>query len=287
MIFSILSPEMRPTAEGARKYLIQRWGLRSDSVRVESPIGGVKNFVPAFHGVDSAHNIVCVEVSSRAYRNAWDSTILDCRESGLPIKIYVAMPKGAIDPEFQTHRALARERGVGLLEIDVARPHLSEVSYAALSQPLTGVRKMEVAGFPKKYRPIIGQAERMYRDGDPGKACSTLYDEIESLTRRLAFRAKEVGLWKSVPSCNFQTTNWGPFLAIMKRELKWGAPDLKPVSPDLWARVEGIVKYRNQSGHKPKNTKELVEIEKQLRTRFEMAGDILKDLVGASKGLKI
>jgi hypothetical protein len=119
-----------------------------------------------------------------------------------------------------------------------------------------------------------------------------VHDEIEDLTRRLAKRAYLKGLMKpsrgaSPPTINTATDPW----ARVARALMNNFDARAAGSPQLWvalfAKIVGITPHRNDSGHKPGDIAALRRRDKELRTRFESAVDLLKELLDASKPLRI
>jgi hypothetical protein len=53
------------------------------------------------------------------------------------------------------------------------------------------------------------------------------------------------------------------------------------------AKIHGVTPHRNESGHKPRSEAELKKRDRELRTRFEAAVDLLRDLIVAVKPLRV
>ena len=125
----------------------------------------------------------------------------------------------------------------------------------------------------------------------PAKGCALLYDEIESLSRRVANKTFQRGLWKTgeTPEGNVDTRAWANVLDQLSDKLDFhscraSCPDL---SRNLIAQIRGITGPRNESGHKPKRKSDLIKRDRRLRTRFESAADLLLDLSDAAKPLRV
>lgn len=59
------------------------------------------------------------------------------------------------------------------------------------------------------------------------------------------------------------------------------------LTPAFLARIHGVTPHRNESGHKPANEELLKKRDRELRTRFESAVDLLGDLIVAVKPLRV
>src|ERR1043166_8906513 len=153
MKFKILPAQLHPVAIGAVEFLSQQWGLRKKTLKVEQGVTGIDDFCPVLQGLDGEGHLICVEVSERAYWPGLDPIVLSIKNSGLPLKLFVALAKDKSDSEFHEHSRRAKASGVGLLEIDLKDVIQSSISYPAVSQHLTGVRRIDrVPGLPRKYQ---------------------------------------------------------------------------------------------------------------------------------------
>jgi len=65
-------------------------------------------------------------------------------------------------------------------------------------------------------------------------------------------------------------------------------PEQPPNIPEaLLARVLGITSHRNEAGHNPDSRPALIRRDREQRTRFETATDLLFDLINATKALRV
>lgn len=144
--------------------------------------------------------------------------------------------------------------------------------------------------FPARFRQALASAESTFRSGDPAKGCAIVYDEIEALSRRIAEKSYDQGLWtKNKPTTNptdldFKKDSWATVARTLHRQLdRKQVPDLTEALLD---RLVGITPYRNAVGHKVTDRKSLMKRDRTLRTRFEEAVDLLGELITASKSLR-
>jgi len=286
MAYRFLSAGLWPIANAAADYFKENWGV--SSLRLEESICPDIERRPTLHALTSDGHYLCVEVSESPYPTGLDSFVLDCRDNFLPVRLFVAIPAGSKDSNYKRDLDQARIRAVGVLEISGARV---QVLQNALSQSLAGVRLVGPARFPKKYRFQLSKAESTFRGGDPQKGCSLLYDEIESLSRRVAEKTYKKGYWRpSAPGARplrirFATHPWQKLMSKVVEGLDPQRCRFLP--PDLLGRVLGITSHRNDSAHKLNSLRLVMKRDRELRTRFESATDILFDLVNASKPLRV
>ena len=170
-------------------------------------------------------------------------------------------------------------------------PHETKVIYSPISLSLVGLRRVERNEFPAKYRSALAEAEATFRGGSPSPGCLLVYSEIESLSRRIAKKTKALGFWRALrpgekpPKINLERGAWARIMEILIDHLD----PAKCSTPDrvLLNRVAGLTAQRNDSGHKPGNRAALVRRDRELRTRFEHAVDILRELIEASRHLRV
>jgi hypothetical protein len=256
--------------------------------KVEEPIH--KDLaVPTLHAKTQDHHIICVEFSeATAYPLSVERFVPDCNRLSLPVRVFVAIPSGSNNPNHTRDLNRSREWGVGVLVVDGA-------DVTALQEPLSlslaSVRRIDMRKFPGKYRFALSQAETTFRQGNPAKGCSEVYDEIEALTRRIAKRTSSKGMWKAsktgkaMPTINLDKDPWANVIEVLMTQLDSGTPPDIPKT--LWAQILGITPLRNETGHKPKSKDTLIRRDTTLKTRFENAADILLDLINASKSLRV
>jgi hypothetical protein len=283
MNYRFLSEQLRPTAEGARRFFRQRWGVTS--FKAEESVSSETSFSPTLQAETSDHHLLCVEVSKSPYPSALDSFVVDCMRLCIPVKLFVAISEDSMGPSYNRDLERARKCGVGVLEV---RKSSSTIIHAALSLSLTGVRPVDLKKFPAKYRQALSDAEDTFRNGQPSKGCSLVYDEVEDLTRKIAKQTFDRGLWLHGRGARlkFDKDPWQNVLREMMGSLDYSR--CASITYDLLARTVGITPHRNDSSHKPKSRAQLTKRDRELRTRFENAADLFLDLMvaGKSAGLR-
>jgi len=282
--YTILPPPLHKTANAAIKWFLDNWGINKNAVKVEQPIHVDVELRPTFSAQTRDSHILCIEVSENAYANHLNTFVVGCLQHGLPVKLFVAVTKGTKDLNLAHNLKAAKMAGVGLIEVDDSS---GVVMQDAVSLSLAAVRPINVSQFPKKYRHSLSHAEQTFRNGTPEKACSLVYDEIENLFRRLAERTHSKGWWPNKGNLKIDKAPWATLIENWSDGLDRSKCSCSNLTPAFAAQMIGVTPYRNDSGHKPKNLKELIKRDQQLRTRFESAVDLFRDLVDATKSLKI
>ncbi|MFY9826158.1 MAG: hypothetical protein WAM82_32630 [Thermoanaerobaculia bacterium] len=282
-MYRALPRQLYSIADGAKRFCREQWGISSGRIQVEKPIIPDINFVTTLHAAGRDFHWLCIEVSESPYYPALDTFVLECKNKVLPVKLYVAVPQVETGT-FKVDLARARSNGVGVIEIsDVKMSIIQE----ALPLSLTGVRAPTPGEFPAKYRQAVAEAVSTFRSGNPAKGCAVLYDELEALTRSIAEKATKRNFWRGAAPSLSGMVPWAKLVKGLMDNfdpVKSNCPDLKTA---LFARVLGMTPQRNEVSHKPKNIRELMKRDSQLRTRFESISDLLKDLITASKTLRV
>lgn len=197
--------------------------------------------------------------------------------------MYVATPRDLPTADILLLKQAIRN-GVGVIEVD---QNGGNIIQEALSQSLTGLRLPVMKAFPPEYRLALSDGVKTFLNGNPSKGCSLVYDEIEALTRKIANKTYLTGSWTATVSIDFNIGSWNNVTEAMRTKLNSSASGCPALNKVLLARVLGITEYRNQTGHKIGNKADLIKRDKELRTRFETATDLLEDLIKAVKPLKI
>lgn len=287
MKFRILSEALRPVARSTARYFSDNWGVSRFRVEEALPTTNVARR-PTLHAVTRDKQILCIEVSESPFPRGLDSFVLDCINNCVPMRLFIAVPASSSNDNFKADLARARNCGVGVLEVSD-----NEVTKLcdALSLSLVSVRPVTARDFPKKYRMALSRAYGTFRDGDPVKGCSTVYDEVEALSRRVAEKTQKKGLWHALkpgekaPKINFETAKWSTLIRILMEHLDHKKH--KSLTQSLLGSLLGLTTARNESSHKIKTVSDLVRRDKRLKTRFENAIDILSDLIRATKSLRV
>ncbi|MDR6841024.1 hypothetical protein [Pseudoxanthomonas sacheonensis] len=253
-------------------------------MKAEEEVDPLVEFRPTLHSTLTDKSIICIEVTENASSSELNEFVLECRNHVVPVKLWVAIPKvvGVLSTK---DLAFAKANGIGIIEFD-EQGNGRQLVGPPLSQSLTGLRAIDFSGFPSRYKEPLQAAFEMFKNGNPAKACSLVYDEIEALTRRITKKCVSKRCLKKDPQFDVDKASWSNVLEFLKTNIDptlSGCPALKG---PLFSRLIGLTEYRNDAGHKPSSTKKLIERDKQLRTRFESAVDELKTLIDASKAIK-
>jgi hypothetical protein len=155
---------------------------------------------------------------------------------------------------------------------------------------LSGVRLEERKNFPVKYRSNLSTAEATFRNGDPAKGCSLVYDEIEARSRRLAKKVVQKGWLKGgaawPPKLDIEKAPWAVVMETLIENVDFAR--LPPNSrKSMLIRISAITELRNEAGHKPKTRAARMKRDRELRTRFESAVDLLRDFINGSRSLRL
>lgn len=282
--YRILPIGLQSTADDTVAWLVKNWGIKKSGVIVEDQFHPDVNFRPTFHvRLDDGH-VLCIEVSEKIYDNTLDSVSLSCREKGLPVKLIVAVPKGISDSEFGKRLRDAKLAGVGILEVDATSGQLIQ---QPLSFSLAGVRHLDVSEFPARFRQNLQRAHQTFRDGEPSKACSLVYDELEACFRTFAEKCEKKKLWRNKGALDLEKASWASIISAVDRSIDRGSPWTNQVTPALMARILGVTPHRNESGHKVRDEKSRIRRDKELRTRFEGALDLFAAFLEATKKFRL
>ncbi len=263
-------------------------GILKSKFKVEEAVSNDLDYLPTLQATAPDHSDVWIEVSETPYLTSLDSVVLHCMKNCLPVKLYVAFPTGISSTVYKKCADEARTKGVGVIEVAEGK---CTVIYEALSLSLLGVRSEDRSQFPAKYRSVLSTAEATFRNGDPAKGCSLVYDEIEALSRRLALKIKKNNWWilltsLGVPTINFERDAWASVMDILITRTNFNSLP-SSAKKSLLMRVAALTEHRNETGHKPKNRTVHSQRDRELRTRFETAVDVLRDFAKAVGPLKI
>jgi hypothetical protein len=281
MTYRILSQSLWPTADAVKKHLKDYRGL--DPIKVEKEIAdGVPR--PTLHAKSEDQSIVCVEfLEDSCFSPNLQRFVSCCKSKQLPVKLYVAYPEGKKKGSFSKDLNNARELSIGVMSVS------PNGSVTTISEPislvLSDMRPQDPKGFPRKYRGDLVQAHQTYLQGDPVKGCLGIYEMIESLTRTIAKNLHNQGAiapWASNNPPNFEKDPWFSLADTIYRNLNFNNAD--SLTKPLWAQVIAVTKPRNEVAH-PRTIAERVKRDKELRTRFETAGDLLRNLIEATPTL--
>lgn len=282
--YRILPTGLHITADAAISWFVQKWGIKRSGIVVEGQFYPDIPLRPTFYAkLDDGH-ILVVEVAEKIYDNTLDAVCLECRNKGLPVKLFVAVPKGVSDINYAKRLKDAKRAGVGILEVD---NNSGELIQQALSLSLAGVRYIDTSEFPARFRQSLQNAHQTFRDGEPSKACSLIYDELEACFRLFAKKCVKKRLWANPSNLDIEKVAWVTLLQNIDKYLDRSDAQVRDITSLLIARMIGVTPHRNESGHKPSTLKARMKRDGELRTRFEAAVDLFTDFLGATKTLRL
>jgi hypothetical protein len=288
MTYRVLPGHLHSTADSAIQLCLSQWGISPAHVQVETPITPTIGFVTTLHATMKDHHVLCIEVADGAYTTSLDPFVLECKNDALPVRLYVATPATG-SATFQVDLARAKRNGVGVIQLTEGA---AIILADAISLSLSGVRHPDLKSFPARYRHALSESLSTFRSGNPSKGCSVVFDEVESLTRRIAARALKRGYWKklppglSAPKMRASKDPWASIVRVLLDHFDATAASSPGLNDALLARVLGITGHRNESGHKITKPAHLRKRDTELRTRFESACDLLHDLIEAARPLR-
>src|SRR6266853_5218388 len=98
--FKILPDSLHPIADAAITYFIKQRGVSKGTIAVEESIDADLPFRPTFTGKTTDHYILCVDVAESVYNNSLDDFVLSCVRTAIPVKLFIAIPKGTKDQDY-------------------------------------------------------------------------------------------------------------------------------------------------------------------------------------------
>jgi hypothetical protein len=284
VIFRVLPVELQPTAEAVAGFLKDDRGL--SKLRVEEPVGYDIDYRPTFQTVSPEYHDVWVEIGEGPYLSSLDSVVLYCVTHSLPVKLYVGFQAGVSATEYKTKIDEARRNGVGAIEVVAGN---CVVIHEAVLLSLSGVRLEDRKKFPPKYRSNLSTAEGTFKNGDPAKGCSLVYDEIEALSRKMTKKVVAKGWLKPTsvwpPRLDIEKAPWANVMEtlIERADFSQFPAGLKR---GMLIRVAAVTDLRNETGHKPRSREDRMRRDRELRTRFESSMDLLRDFIAATRSLR-
>ena len=284
MNFRVLPAELHPAAEQVARFLKEDRGL--SRLKIEEPVEDELEYRPTFRAVTPEHYEVWIEINDDPYLSSLDNIVLFCVQNCIPVKLYVGFRAGLSATEYKNKVDESRKKGVGAIEVAGEK---CTVIHEAVLLSLAGVRLEERTKFPVRYRSNLSTAEATFKNGDPAKGCSLVYDEIEALSRRLTRKVVDKGWLRgglAWPNLNIEKAAWANVMETLidRIDLTQLPPSLKK---HMLIRVSGLTEIRNESGHKPKSRVDRMRRDRELRTRFESAVDLLRDFIDATRSLRL
>jgi hypothetical protein len=283
--FRVLPSQLHATTEVVVRFFKEARGL--SSFKVEEQVADSIAYRPTLQTTTPEYEAIWVEVNETPFLQSLDTVVLHCVTNCLPVKLYVAFPAGLSHTQYKENIDESRRKGLGALEVSNEKV---TVIHEALLLSLTGVRLEDHKLFPARYRSILTTAENTFRNGDPAKACSLIYDEIEALSRKIARKIHKKGWWthlaSGAPALNWEKAPWANVMETIIDRANFSAFPPKLKRP-LLMRVAALTDIRNDAGHKPRRTADLIKRNQELRTRFENAVDVLRDFADATRPLHI
>jgi len=286
MPYRYLPEHLHEYADEVKQYFRGSRGLTN--FKVEEPISPTLDYRPTLHSVTKDHHIVCIDVLETPYSSVLDGFVLDCVKKSIPVNLFVAFPEGSVQAEYKKNVDRARNNGVGVVEIKANG--VVQVIHEALTLSLAGVREIDTRRFPAKYRAALAQAESTFRGGSPVEGCLIVYKEIEAVSRLIIEKTRAKGMWRALNpgDKNPRLRHNTPWQRVIETEIEHlDYNKCTFLDKPLLGRILSVAPHRNATGHKPRNIKEVIKRDTELKTRFESATDLLYDLVLAARPLRV
>jgi hypothetical protein len=283
--YRALPDTLKEYADATQRYLTSELGL--STIQIEHEVHREIEFRPTLHAISTDKHIICAEIVEQLFAPDIEKFILAARNHSLPVKLFVVVRKGQFQAYDQRALKFARENGITILEVSPPN-HGILITNPPVSLSLGGLRSFSLQDYPKKYREPLKQAIETFKNGNPAKGCSEVYDEIEQLTRRIGKKCESIpnGL-KRTGNINWERDSWHSLLEFLKNNVEKTTIGCPLLNSQLFSRLIGMTEFRNETGHKPSSLTKRIERDKQLRTRFESAMDELKNLIEASRPLRV
>jgi hypothetical protein len=283
MTTGFLEAPRQPLADAVRRYFKDSWGVGAFEVEAPPDPKGEIEYAPTLVAQTRDFHTLCIDIPVNLDSGARLEFVVACMTKCLPVKLFVAVPAGHPSTELHRYLRQARQLGVGVLEVNGDNV---QVLHPATSLSLAGVHRVDPTRFPVRYRQALSTAESTFLNGNPSMGCLEIYEQIESLSRRLARRAIAVGCWTAPAKMNIDTDPWARLVKALSDSFDRKACGCPGLSKALLARVYGITQHRNESGHAPSSRATLTRRDRQMRTRFEAAQDLLLELIEAGRPLR-
>jgi hypothetical protein len=282
MSFRSLAEGLRDPATQVITFLRQQRGLARVWVEEELVKGLPK---PTLRAHTAEGEIVCVEFSETdPYPQGLARFVEDLKAVELPVKMYVALPSTAQNLTFMAEYGRAHRQGIGLMLVEPAGT--VNVLGEPVSLLLAQLRRIDTTAYPKPLRERLSQAQSTFLAGNPPKGCSDLYDLLEEVTRKIVAAAIAKNLWNGgLPAFNPSRENWHTLCEAAYAKMQFN--NVGSLTHQLWASVLAITRHRNETGHSPATIKARKRRDLEMRTRFEHAADVLRDVLQHIRGFRI
>jgi len=281
MEYKFLAESLRPSANAVQRYFQQRWAIPLSAFKAEEKMDKNVNYAPTLSARTTDHHILCVDVGDVIYRPSLDEFVLDCKNKDLPVKLFIAKPASANDPYYNVNHSKALSRGVGILLVDDDGD--IQLIQQPLSLSLTNVRPIVLMDYPTGYRPSLSTAYDQFRQGYPSDACLKIASELEDHSRKIAAKLAKKGAWVTPAGVDISKCPWKNLMELLIKNYPGIRSEYPRLTSDMLSRIVGIIHHRNQTGHKVKNTGQLIRRDRELRTRFENMCDILREFTAMAK----
>lgn len=292
MTYQILGQNLHALADQAKEYFRNDHG--ASKFKCEAEVQADLPLKPTWQATLPGGYLLCIEVRESPFSPTLYQFVGKCANAGLPVRLWVVIPKAAAIPSFASELKEAREFGVGVLQIaeDGTAPY---VFARPVASSLFGLKGTDLSKVPTKYRDEVKNAESTFREGSPDQGCQAICQALEQLTRKFAEHTYSKGLWRHPHGATahtqkfFHNSAWAGVLEELEERLE--IQKVKPKSPDF--SKQAIVKarshtdWRNAVSHKPRNFKELKVRDAKLRTMYEATRDTLVEWYRLTKPFKL
>lgn len=291
MSYSILGQNLHETADRAKQYFSQHYG--ATNFACEQALDNDLPLKPTWLATLKAGYRLCIEVRETPFSNSLYEFVTKCATRGMPVRLWVAVPRSAAAPTFNTELKQARDAGVGVVQI--AEDGVAHEFHRPVPLSLFALKKTDLKKVPKGQREDVKTAESTFLDGTPDQGCQAICQKLEELTRQFAEYTHGQGWWRQPAGTKplqpkfFQTGAWAKVLELMEERLEAKRIQSKcnTFTKQIIVRARGHTDWRNEVSHKPVNFRQLKIRDAKLRTMFEVTRDLLIEWYGIARPFRL
>lgn len=198
----------------------------------------------------------------------------------LPVKIYIAYPKNAIQQKEAYQRDLknARMYGTGVISID--SDFNAEIEKEPISIPLV-LDVIDYKIYKRSICPSLKDCYATYMNGNPQQGLQNLGQLVESKIKKLGDQAI---INSSLKSGGYRKGNHFYPIGNLIDELMQN----RVIDNSVLGRCRGFIADRNSVSHEPRTINEAKKTEKHIKDNFKLGLRILEELPNflSKKGYK-
>lgn len=287
-MYTNLDVSLHAVADRALEFLAAETGHPVKAFKIETALHKDVPLVPTF-SIEAEGASVYYDVSSVGFPAHFSSVVHLCAKDGLPVKLFsVVWLEDATRNVPADQIIQAKQHGTGIVTVTAGG---GDILVPARVLSLTAVRHPSLKEYPTVWRPKVASFKSKYDAGEAADALKAVCDEIEHLTRTLASKVSALAAWKPgrTNATDYQVKKHEPWRKVvedLRSHMDSAKAKLPKVNSTLLSRIEVIADIRNGVGHKPLSYAQRKQRDNRLRTGYEQAHDLLKDLLAALAPLR-